>query len=122
MGAAFGWGLLAASSLVIGALLAFFLPINLRAIGLVIGGIAVLTQLNPYIVALHLLLSMVLIALSVWLVRLTRLSPRLTVSPGVAAAPRIAFVLMWLTVWLGTVVTGSGPHAGDANVPRNGQR
>jgi cytochrome c oxidase assembly protein subunit 15 len=29
----------------------------------VIGGIAVLTQLNPYIVALHLLLSMVLIAL-----------------------------------------------------------
>ena len=37
MGAAFGWGLLAASSLVIGALLAFFLPINLRAIGLVMG-------------------------------------------------------------------------------------
>ena len=35
----------------------------------VIGGITVLTQLNPFVVALHLLLSMVLIALSVWLVR-----------------------------------------------------
>jgi cytochrome c oxidase assembly protein subunit 15 len=27
---------------------------------------------------------------------------------------------MWLTVWLGTLVTGSGPHAGDENAPRNG--
>ncbi len=37
MGAAFAWGLLAASSLVLGALIAFFLPVNLRAIGLVMG-------------------------------------------------------------------------------------
>jgi ZIP family zinc transporter len=34
---AFAWGLLAASSLVVGALLAFFLRINLRTIGLVMG-------------------------------------------------------------------------------------
>ena len=27
---------------------------------------------------------------------------------------------MWLAVWLGTLVTGSGPHAGDENAPRNG--
>jgi cytochrome c oxidase assembly protein subunit 15 len=33
---------------------------------------------------------------------------------------RITFVLMWLAVWLGTLVTGSGPHAGDENAPRNG--
>ena len=37
MGAAFAWGLLAASSLVLGALIAFFIPVNLRAIGLVMG-------------------------------------------------------------------------------------
>ena len=37
----------------------------------VIGGITVLTQLNPYVVGLHLLLSMVLISLAVWLVRKT---------------------------------------------------
>jgi ZIP family zinc transporter len=37
MGAAFGWGLLAASSLVIGALVAIWLKISLRAIGLIMG-------------------------------------------------------------------------------------
>ena len=37
MGAAFGWGLLAASSLVIGALVAIWLNISLRAIGLIMG-------------------------------------------------------------------------------------
>ena len=38
----------------------------------VVGGLTVLTDLNPYLVGLHLLLSMVLISLAVWLVRLTR--------------------------------------------------
>ena len=37
MGAAFGWGLVAASSLVIGALLAIWLKISLRVIGLIMG-------------------------------------------------------------------------------------
>jgi len=86
----------------------------------VIGGISVLTQLNPFIVALHLLVSMVLIALSVWLVRRTRgLSPAPAGRPAVALA-RATFVLMWVAVWLGTVVTGSGPHAGDENAARTG--
>jgi heme a synthase len=86
----------------------------------VIGGITVLTQLNPYVVGLHLLLSMVLIALAVWLVRKTwHVAP--TDASGLSiAATRVTFVLMWLAVWLGTLVTGSGPHAGDENAPRNG--
>lgn len=86
----------------------------------VIGGIAVLTQLNPYVVGLHLLLSMVLIALAVWLVRKTwHLVP--AGASGIAVVlTRVTFVLMCLAVWLGTLVTGSGPHAGDENVPRNG--
>jgi cytochrome c oxidase assembly protein subunit 15 len=84
----------------------------------VIGGIAVLTQLNPYVVGLHFLLSMVLIALAVWLVRKTwHLAPAGASRPSVIAT-RVAFVLMWLAVWLGTLVTGSGPHAGDENAPR----
>ena len=33
--------------------------------------------------------------------------------------PRVTS-LGWLAVWLCTLVTGSGPHAGDENVPRNG--
>jgi heme a synthase len=86
----------------------------------VIGGIAVLTQLNPYVVGLHLLLSMVLIALAVWLVRKTRHMLPAGASSIAAVLTRLTFVLMWLAVWLGTLVTGSGPHAGDENSPRNG--
>jgi hypothetical protein len=37
MGAAFGWGTLAASPLVIGALVAFWLHLSLRVIGLIMG-------------------------------------------------------------------------------------
>jgi len=85
----------------------------------VIGGIAVLTQLNPYVVGLHLLLSMVLIALSVLLVRKTWYRGPAEASGMSVIATRITFVLMWLAVWLGTLVTGSGPHAGDEAAPRN---
>ena len=86
----------------------------------VIGGITVLTQLNPYVVGLHLLLSMVLIALAVWLVRKAWHLRPAHVSGLSVAVTRVTFVLMWLAIWLGTLVTGSGPHAGDENAPRNG--
>jgi cytochrome c oxidase assembly protein subunit 15 len=86
----------------------------------VIGGITVLTQLNPYVVGLHLLLSMLLIALAVWLVRKTWHLAPIGVSRISVVATRVTFVLMWLAIWLGTLVTGSGPHAGDENAPRNG--
>ncbi len=86
----------------------------------VVGGITVLTDLNPYLVGLHLLLSMVLISLAVWLVRLSRhLTPR-PVSRLQATLPRVTLALLWVAVVVGTVLTGSGPHAGDADVPRNG--
>ena len=86
----------------------------------VIGGISVLTQLNPYVVGLHLLLSMVLISLAVWLVRKAWHFAAARVLGLSVAITRATFVLMWLAIWLGTLVTGSGPHAGDENAPRNG--
>jgi cytochrome c oxidase assembly protein subunit 15 len=86
----------------------------------VVGGITVLTGLNPYLVGVHLLLSMVLISLAVWLVRLTRGWTALLASPARAAVPEFTLALLWIAVAVGTVLTGSGPHAGDANVPRNG--
>jgi cytochrome c oxidase assembly protein subunit 15 len=86
----------------------------------VIGGITVLVGLNPFVVALHLVLSFVLIALSVALVRRTReLVPVPASRPAVLLA-RAAFVGIWVSVWLGTVVTGSGPHAGDERAVRTG--
>ena len=87
----------------------------------VIGGISVLLRLNPWVVAVHLLVSMVLIGLSVWLVRRSWKVPPTIVSraPAVGLA-RLTFAAMVLAVWLGTVVTGSGPHAGAAGAVRNG--
>ncbi|MBA8794252.1 cytochrome c oxidase assembly protein subunit 15 [Friedmanniella endophytica] len=86
----------------------------------VIGGISVLTKLNPFVVALHLILSMVLVALSVWLVRLTWRARVTPVGTGRWTLTRLTWVALWVTVWLGTIVTGTGPHAGDANAPRTG--
>jgi cytochrome c oxidase assembly protein subunit 15 len=86
----------------------------------VVGGLTVLTGLNPYLVGLHLLLSMLLISLAVWLVRLTwQLTPRPVPEPF-AVLPRITLGLLWVAVVIGTVLTGSGPYAGDNRVPRNG--
>ena len=99
--------------------LTFGMALGIPAQG-VIGGITVLTQLNPFVVALHLLASMVLIALAVWLVRLTRHAGRQPASAAGVLAARASFVLMGVAVWLGTVVTGSGPHAGDHGAARTG--
>jgi len=82
----------------------------------VIGGITVLTDLNPWIVALHLILSLVLVALSVWLLLRVRGD-----QPTAARQPLVlaTYGATWITVYLGTIVTGSGPHAGDDQAPRN---
>jgi cytochrome c oxidase assembly protein subunit 15 len=42
------------------------------------------------------------------------------VPDGVAWLVRCTFLAAWLVLYVGTVVTGSGPHAGDASSPRNG--
>lgn len=92
----------------------------------IIGGISVLLQLNPYIVGLHFVVSAALVSLSTILVfRVYRGNgPTQWVAPvklfgylrlviGAAAFEVIAVIL-------GILLTGSGPHAGDANAPRNG--
>jgi cytochrome c oxidase assembly protein subunit 15 len=86
----------------------------------VIGGITVLTGLNPFVVAFHLLVSMILIALAVLMVRRTRGIVRQPGDARSVALVRATFVAMGVAVWLGTVVTGSGPHAGDLEAPRTG--
>jgi cytochrome c oxidase assembly protein subunit 15 len=89
----------------------------------VIGGITVLTNLNPYVVGLHYFASVVLVALAAVFVARVYAVP----GPRVRAVPRwyaaltqltSAFVL--ITVVVGILVTGSGPHAGDGGAARNG--
>jgi cytochrome c oxidase assembly protein subunit 15 len=84
----------------------------------VIGGITVLTDLNPWVVSLHLLLSMALVvAATVFLVSLKRGEG--TVDRVPAWTIQAAYVVLLAVIYLGTIVTGSGPHAGDADAPRN---
>ena len=78
-----------------------------------VGGISVLTDLNPWVVALHLLISMANIAITV--VLLWRL--RTTARPASVSAPaqllaRLTLLATALVLAAGTVVTGAGPHSG----------
>lgn len=84
-----------------------------------IGGVTVLTDLNPWIVALHLLVSMAIIGVCVGLVDHLG-GPVRPTAPGVVRRLALAlFATGWVVLYLGTVVTGSGPHAGDDESPRN---
>ncbi|HXR67815.1 MAG TPA: COX15/CtaA family protein [Dermatophilaceae bacterium] len=87
----------------------------------VLGGITVLTGLNPAIVAGHFLASMVLVSLSAYL--LYRVgegdaAPVSLVRPEIRAVAWVTAALGALILALGTVVTGAGPHSGDATTPR----
>ena len=79
----------------------------------VLGGITVLTDLNPIPVAGHFLLSIFLIAGAISL-RYEIVGIVKQKADGIVAT--LMPLLIWLTVLVlvaGTVVTGSGPHAGD---------
>ncbi len=86
----------------------------------VLGGITVLTQLNPASVAAHFLLSMLLVGLSALLVYRVGEGdgPSLpVVRAEVRVLARVTAVMGAVVLVLGTVVTGSGPHSGDAVHP-----
>ena len=86
----------------------------------VIGGVTVLTDLNPWIVSLHMILSMLLVAASMLLVVRIRGGHQATWPAYSTPVVLATYVVLWATVYLGTRVTGAGPHAGDADAPRNG--
>lgn len=86
----------------------------------ILGGITVLTDLHPLTVASHYMLSIFLIAGAISL-RYELIGKKTQEAEGV-----IKFfipILVWLTLLVliaGTVVTGSGPHAGDEKAERFG--
>jgi len=85
----------------------------------VLGGITVLTDLNPIPVAGHLLLSMILIA-GATSIHVRRFAPSENVE-RTTLIKRLALahvVITFLVMILGTIVTGSGPHAGDIKAQR----
>lgn len=99
---------------------AVFLGIPAQA---VVGGITVLTNLNPWVVGLHFLASMAVIAAAYALWR--RIGdpdgPTVAVVPTpLRALARVTTSVTVAVLVVGTWVTGSGPHAGDHGAARNG--
>ena len=85
----------------------------------VLGGITVLTNLNPLTVAAHFLLSIILIAGATSLYsRRKRASVKTQVSAGLNRYSKFHILWAALVIVLGTIVTAVGPHAGDRDVPR----
>ncbi|MDT4987653.1 MAG: heme a synthase [Micromonosporaceae bacterium] len=106
----------------------------------VIGGITVLTRLNPWIVGCHFLASAAVIAAAYQLTIQATAAARAPAParPPAAAVPvdpdrrpvqlarplvllaRLVVLASAAVLAAGTVVTGSGPHAGDATARRTG--
>jgi cytochrome c oxidase assembly protein subunit 15 len=87
----------------------------------VLGGITVLTDLNPWLVACHFLLSSAIIAAAyqLWIRSRTPAAHQ----PAHHAVQGLAWVIVAVTAAVlaaGTIVTGSGPHAGDDKAHRTG--
>ncbi|MEY3561269.1 MAG: hypothetical protein RL068_421, partial [Actinomycetota bacterium] len=86
----------------------------------VVGGITVLTGLNSWIVGIHFLISAFLIAIAailVWRALPKPLGEIANVNRWLAIPTTLVGLL---TIAIGIVVTGAGPHAGDIETPRNG--
>ncbi len=89
----------------------------------VIGGVTVLTDLNPYVVGLHYLLSAVLVGLAAWFLFRVRVGQG---GGAIAASLPLQIVLgallgmLTISILVGILTTGSGPHAGDGGAARNG--
>jgi heme a synthase len=86
----------------------------------VLGGITVLTDLNPLAVGSHLLLSILLIAAATSL-HSRRHHPYVRTSSTQVRISRLSLAhinVAFIAITIGTLVTGSGPHAGDVDAPR----
>jgi cytochrome c oxidase assembly protein subunit 15 len=91
---------------------------------IVLGGITVLTDLHPVSVMGHFLLSMAIIANAVVLVHRAGEPDDAVRRPAVRESTRIVVLALMvattISVVTGTVVTNTGPHAGDEDARRFG--
>jgi heme a synthase len=92
-------------------------------IQIVIGGVVVLTGLNPYANMSHFLVSLILVANAFVLFRRSGQEPDTyfrSGPPRLVTAIRMVVGSSSLALLTGTVVTATGPHAGDENAVRLG--
>lgn len=89
----------------------------------VLGGLTVRTHLNPWLVAGHFMLSAAVIAVAyqLWVATAEPDTPvHPIVKPPLRALTALTIAVTVAVLAVGTVVTGSGPHAGDAKAHRTG--
>lgn len=89
----------------------------------ILGGITVLTNLNPYVVGLHFLVSVVLVVVAAVFVYRVYYGPRaqaIIVPQWFLLLTHATSAFVAIAVILGIITTGSGPHAGDGGAARNG--
>ena len=104
------------------ALHAAVLVVVMVVVQAVVGGLTVRLALNPWIVATHFLLSIVTLAFAFtfWNNAGTRYQGSWSPPGAVRHLARLLTVVSALVLAFGTVVTGSGPHAGDTKAARTG--
>lgn len=98
---------------------AFILGLGIPAQA-VLGGFTVLTQLNPWFVGAHFVLSGLMIAIAALLVFRALPPKHVPVSPAIWRTANPIAIVGAITVLVGVLVTGAGPHSGDAYSERNG--
>ncbi len=89
----------------------------------VVGGLTVLSNLNPWVVGLHFLASIAVITATYAFWRATDESdepPAVTVAGPLWTLLRLVGLASLAVIVIGVVATGSGPHAGDEDARRNG--
>lgn len=90
----------------------------------IVGGILVLFDLRPNLVSFHYVVSIILVGVTAaFIARMRRpIGPRALVVPRwLAAVTYVAALALAVTVVIGVLTTGAGPHSGDAEVTlRNG--
>jgi cytochrome c oxidase assembly protein subunit 15 len=84
----------------------------------VLGGITVLTKLNPISVSAHFVLTLPLIAGALALRHRVLDRPVIQVLPMTRNLTKVVTTLTFIVLLFGVVVTGTGPHAGDADAKR----
>lgn len=98
---------------------AFFLGLGIPAQA-ILGGFTVLTQLNPWFVGAHFVLSGIMISIAALLVFRALPPKHVPVMPAIWRTANPIALVGAVTVLIGVLVTGAGPHSGDANSVRNG--
>ena len=104
-----------------------FVPAVVLLVGVlaqaVVGGITVLTGLNPLIVGAHFVISLLMVAVAAMLVHrvYAPVGRRVRVVPAwFAGVTHLMSFAVAVTIAVGVLTTASGPHSGDVNAGRTG--